>query len=172
VLGISVGFRHTVACTVKGVYTFGMGAYGELGHGERSDYRGSLPRRVQALTGRTVVGAAANEAHTVVWTATGELYTCGRGLQGRLGLGVRAGSGGQETPTPLILPLSPLLLGRQENELEPMRVEALVEEWVVGAAAGKEFTVVWTRGGPLCASVAPGRSARSSLGSVVVIVVV
>jgi len=48
-----------------------------------------VPRLVEALTGKTVVGAAAaagrRSSHTAVWTKAGDIYTFGRGFNGQLG---------------------------------------------------------------------------------------
>jgi len=46
-----------------------------------------VPRLVQALAGKKVVGATAGYSHTSVWTDEGELFTFGDGNFGRLGHG-------------------------------------------------------------------------------------
>ena len=45
-----------------------------------------MPRLVEALAGKKVVGASAGEHHTAVWTDAGELFTFGKGNYGRLKL--------------------------------------------------------------------------------------
>ena len=70
--------------------------------------------------GKKVVGAAASNDHTAVWTEAGELFTFGSGLSGRLGH------------------------GGEENVLAPRLVDALAGLNVIGASAGVTHTVVWT----------------------------
>jgi RCC1 and BTB domain-containing protein len=103
------------------VYTFGRGRSGPLGHGGPGDEL--VPRVVEALAGKKVVGASAGSGHTVAWTESGEVYTFGFGTFGNLGHG---GHG---------------------NERVPRVVEALAGKKVVGAAAGGSHTVAWTEGG-------------------------
>ena len=66
VLMVSCGTFHTVVATEGGgVYTFGFGEYGQLGHG---DEEGQLaPRRVPAagFNGERIVMVAAGNLHTV-----------------------------------------------------------------------------------------------------------
>jgi len=57
------------------VFTFGLGHHG----GEQREF---VPRLVEALVGKKVVGAAASADHTAVWTDAGEVFTFGRGLYG------------------------------------------------------------------------------------------
>jgi len=124
VVGASVGAFHTAVWTDAGeLFTFGHGNFGSLGHGgEESEL---VPRLVEALSGKKVVGASGGRFHTAVWTETGELFTFGNGGNGRLG---HAG---------------------EQNEPVPRLVEALVGKKVVGAATGDNHTVVWTEGGEL-----------------------
>jgi alpha-tubulin suppressor-like RCC1 family protein len=62
-----------------------------------------VPRLVEALAEKKVIGAAAGGDHTAVWTETGELFTFGNGYSGQLGH------------------------GREEEELVPRLVATLVE---------------------------------------------
>jgi len=98
-----------------------------MGHGVEGIGEGKevLPRLVEALAGNKVIGAAAGQFQTVVWTDAGELFTCGQGGKGVLGH------------------------GGEDNELLPRLVEALVGKKVIGAAAGSWHTVVWTEAGEL-----------------------
>ena len=64
-------------------FTFGWGGSGRLGHGE-GQYA-PVPRLVEALSGKKVVGAAAGDEHTALWTNEGELFTCGHGHLGGWG---------------------------------------------------------------------------------------
>ena len=84
-----------------------------------------MPRLVEALVGKTVIGAEAGGLHTAVWTEAGELFTFGHGDGGRLGH------------------------GGDEVELVPRLVEALSGQKVIGAATGHYHTAVWTEAGEL-----------------------
>jgi len=55
--------------------TFGSGFNERLGHGGQQNEL--VPRLVEALAGKTVIGAAVGENHTSVWTDAGELFTFG-----------------------------------------------------------------------------------------------
>ena len=132
VIGVSAGGCHTVAWTdidAGELFTFGKAyfhaaiSYGMLGHGVQEDER--LPRLVEALGGKKVIGAAAGTGHTAVWTEAGELFTFGHGGDGTLGH------------------------GGIQNELVPTLVEAMAGENVIGAAVGEGHTVVWTDEGEL-----------------------
>ena len=93
VMGASAGATHTVVWTEGGeVFTFGHGNDGQLGHGGTGDEL--VPRMVESLAGKKVMGAAAGGAHTVAWTA-GEVYTFGSGRHGNLGHG---GTGNETVP--------------------------------------------------------------------------
>ena len=57
----------------------------ELGHGGAGAEL--VPRMIEALGGKKLVGAAAGRLHTVVWTDEGELFSFGHGEYGKLGHG-------------------------------------------------------------------------------------
>jgi alpha-tubulin suppressor-like RCC1 family protein len=84
VVSTATGSMHTVVLTASGaVFTFGHGAYGELGHGPYNDELS--PRWVEALAGHRVVRIAAGTFHTVVLTASGAVLTFGYNQFGQLG---------------------------------------------------------------------------------------
>jgi alpha-tubulin suppressor-like RCC1 family protein len=86
VIGVRRQVMHTAVWTEEGeLFTFGHGYVGRLGHGGYQEER--VPRLVEALVGKKVIGAAAGDNHTAVWTATGELFALGRGGSGHLGHG-------------------------------------------------------------------------------------
>ena len=119
VVGAAAGYYHTAVWTDEGqLFTFGSGYSGTLGHG--GDQNELVPRLVETLVGKNVIGASAGDYHTAVWTDEGELFTFGHGGSGRLGHG-----------------------GRQ-NEHVPRLVDALAGKKVIGVAAGEYHTVVWT----------------------------
>jgi len=67
------------------VYSWGRGEDGQLGIGDTSDQ--DEPTYVDALRGVGVKQIACGSGHTVVLTGDGEVYTWGRGDDGRLGHG-------------------------------------------------------------------------------------
>jgi len=99
------------------LFTFGRGEESQLGHGGEENER--VPRLVEALVGKQVVGATAGGDHTAVWTEAGELFTFGLGEYG------------------------------QNRDFVPRLVNALAGKKVVGAAVASQHTVVWTDAGEL-----------------------
>ena len=86
VCAAACGDYHSAIVTADGeLYTFGIGEYGVLGHG--NDERCARPRRVDALAGEAVTSAACGWRHTACLTAAGRLYTWGHGGYGQLGHG-------------------------------------------------------------------------------------
>lgn len=70
VSAVAVGTHHGVLVASEGaVYTWGVGACGQLGHGD-ADGR-SEPTLVAALRGSVAVQVAAGHAHTLVLTKVG-----------------------------------------------------------------------------------------------------
>ncbi|XP_064183185.1 retinitis pigmentosa GTPase regulator b [Anguilla rostrata] len=86
VLQVACGGGHTVALTEDDVYTFGLGQFGQLGHGTFTS-ESPLPRAVEHFRKGRVKHAACGENHTAVITDKGLLYTFGDGRHGKLGLG-------------------------------------------------------------------------------------
>ena len=86
VLVVACGIVHTAVLTeCGGVYTFGAGWLGQLGHGNKEDQH--EPRRVPATSfnDERVVMLAAGFSHTVALSEEGRVYTWGRGGSGQLG---------------------------------------------------------------------------------------
>ncbi|EAL38855.3 AGAP011823-PA, partial [Anopheles gambiae str. PEST] len=78
--------RHVLALASSGdVYSWGSGDGGRLGHGDTSAKE--LPTRIAALADRQVTGVFCGSSYSAAITASGELYTWGRGTYGRLGHG-------------------------------------------------------------------------------------
>ncbi|XP_078514391.1 X-linked retinitis pigmentosa GTPase regulator isoform X2 [Lissotriton helveticus] len=86
VIMVACGGGHTVALTENDVCTFGLGQYGQLGHGTFI-FETSEPKTVDALKKLKVCSIACGENHTAVVTDRGLLYTFGDGRHGKLGLG-------------------------------------------------------------------------------------
>eukprot|EP01087_Luapelamoeba_hula_P006210 TRINITY_DN1629_c0_g2_i2.p1 TRINITY_DN1629_c0_g2~~TRINITY_DN1629_c0_g2_i2.p1 ORF type:complete len:1654 (-),score=167.20 TRINITY_DN1629_c0_g2_i2:56-4594(-) len=90
---VAAGAQHTLAVAVaagglktRGVYSWGCGASGQLGHGDRTDR--FLPRLVKDIAKmHKIIQVAAGWAHSLFLTEMGVAYSCGHGEQGQLGLG-------------------------------------------------------------------------------------
>ncbi|KAG2456459.1 HERC2 ligase, partial [Polypterus senegalus] len=110
-VAVNSGGKHCLALSSEGeVYSWGEAEDGKLGHGNRSPC--DRPRVVESLRGIEVVDIAAGGAHSACITATGELYTWGKGRYGRLGH------------------------GDSEDQLKPKLVEALQGYRVIDVACG------------------------------------
>ncbi|KAK1876774.1 X-linked retinitis pigmentosa GTPase regulator [Dissostichus eleginoides] len=83
---VSCGGGHTVALTEGDVFTFGLGQFGQLGHGTFI-FESRLPRRIEHFKKGRVCHVTCGENHTAVITDGGLLYTFGDGRHGKLGLG-------------------------------------------------------------------------------------
>ncbi|XP_062902900.1 probable E3 ubiquitin-protein ligase HERC3 isoform X1 [Mobula hypostoma] len=84
---ISCGDEHTAALTKNGgVFTFGAGLCGQLGHNFRNNEIN--PRRVQELMGSEVSQISCGRQHTLAFVpSSGLIYAFGRGNRGQLGSG-------------------------------------------------------------------------------------
>lgn len=83
---IACGHNITIALTTSGhVFTMGSNAYGQLGNPQAD---GKLPCLVQdKLVGEFVENIASGDFHVAVLTSRSEVFTWGRGANGRLGHG-------------------------------------------------------------------------------------
>uniref|UniRef100_G1KTS1 Inhibitor of Bruton tyrosine kinase n=1 Tax=Anolis carolinensis TaxID=28377 RepID=G1KTS1_ANOCA len=114
---------HSVFLTQKGqVYTCGHGQGGRLGHGDEQTCL--IPRLVESLLGHQCSQVAAAKDHTLVLTEDGCVYTFGLNTFHQLG----------------VLPPPP-------NCNVPRQVQAknLKGRTVIGVAAGRFHTVLWTK---------------------------
>ncbi|XP_022873045.1 PH, RCC1 and FYVE domains-containing protein 1-like [Olea europaea var. sylvestris] len=113
---VACGHNLTVALTTSGhVYTMGSPVYGQLGN-PQSD--GKLPSRVEGKLAKSFVDEIACGAyHVAVLTSRTEVYTWGKGANGRLGH------------------------GDTDDRSFPTIVEALKEKQVKSIACGTHFTV-------------------------------
>jgi alpha-tubulin suppressor-like RCC1 family protein len=82
---VACGAEHTVCLTEEGgVFSFGSGQYGQLGHGSKSDEQ--LPRKIIELMGTEVTQIECGKKHTLAFVPTrGRLYAFGLGGSGQLG---------------------------------------------------------------------------------------
>ena len=80
VLMVDCGANHSAVVTEEGgLWAWGCGEHGRLGHGDEEDRL--MPVRVEAerLDGAKIVSAACGAAHTAAVTEEGALYTWGKG---------------------------------------------------------------------------------------------
>ncbi|XP_037699224.1 inhibitor of Bruton tyrosine kinase isoform X2 [Choloepus didactylus] len=114
---------HSVFLSQKGqVYTCGHGPGGRLGHGDEQTCL--IPRLVEGLSGHNCCQVAAAKDHTVVLTEDGCVYAFGLNIFHQLGI---------------IPPPSSCNVPRQ------MQAKYLKGRTVIGVAAGRFHTVLWTR---------------------------
>ncbi|XP_024190587.1 PH, RCC1 and FYVE domains-containing protein 1 isoform X2 [Rosa chinensis] len=112
---VACGQSLTVALTTTGhVYTMGSPVFGQLGIPQAD---GKLPRRVEGkLMKNFVEEIACGAYHVAVLTSRTEVYTWGKGANGRLGL------------------------GDTEDKFSPTLVEALRDKQVKSIVCGTNFT--------------------------------
>ncbi|KAG6679170.1 hypothetical protein I3842_14G116700 [Carya illinoinensis] len=112
---VGCGHGITVALTTSGhVYTMGSSVYGQLGNPQAD---GKLPARVEGKLSKSFVEEIACGAyHVAVLTSRAEVYTWGKGANGRLGH------------------------GDIDDRNSPTLVEALRDKQVKGITCGTHFT--------------------------------
>mmetsp|Transcript_12295 Transcript_12295/g.23892 ORF Transcript_12295/g.23892 Transcript_12295/m.23892 type:complete len:561 (-) Transcript_12295:219-1901(-) len=117
VSSVVCGSGHTVVLSKDGeVYTWGRGDDGRLGHGDQGWKH--EPRLVTAIKSKVVAQVTCGSYHTAAVTDTGELYTWGGGMYGKLGH------------------------GNENGHSIPRKVEALKDKCVIQVACGSRHTVV------------------------------
>ena len=126
---VACGAGHTLALAGGGaVFSFGLGAFGATGHGDRADRHAPC-----CVEGLRVVGAthvSAGENHSAALSAGGEVYVWGRGEHGQIGRGEAPSE-----PAP--------------DALVPARVSALVDANITCAqiaCGGDHALALTTRG--------------------------
>ena len=86
VVAVSAGGVHNLVITADGgVWSWGTGDFGKLGHGDRQ--RQLLPKKLEAFADQRVVAVSAGEHHSLARTADGAVFTWGKGEPGCLGHG-------------------------------------------------------------------------------------
>uniref|UniRef100_K3W722 B30.2/SPRY domain-containing protein n=1 Tax=Globisporangium ultimum (strain ATCC 200006 / CBS 805.95 / DAOM BR144) TaxID=431595 RepID=K3W722_GLOUD len=82
----AVSYHHSAMVTDTGeLYTFGMNDCGQLGL-DHTQHQ-STPQLVKSLESQEVTMVSCGLYHTIICTASGELYSCGKNDYGQLGLG-------------------------------------------------------------------------------------
>ncbi|XP_014678095.1 PREDICTED: E3 ubiquitin-protein ligase HERC2-like [Priapulus caudatus] len=121
---VACGSSHSAAIISNGdLYTWGLGEYGRLGHGDNMTQL--RPKQVKALAGQRVVQVAcgSRDAQTIALTDEGIIYSWGDGDFGKLG---RGGSEGCNVP---------------------QAVERLTGLGVVQIECGAQFSLALTKAG-------------------------
>lgn len=92
VRAVAATHAHTLLLTEDGgIHSFGIGKDGRLGHGDEADQH--WPRRIDAQRGPArghIAAIAVGFAHSLTVGETGEVFSFGWGLRGRLGQGDEA----------------------------------------------------------------------------------
>lgn len=92
VVFMNAGFTHCGAVTADGeVYMFGRGEDGALGLGKEHLKPVTVPVIVESLTGKDIYELSCSlgekHGHTLFVSKSGQVYSCGDGYKGKLGLG-------------------------------------------------------------------------------------
>ncbi|GIP09184.1 hypothetical protein J1TS5_13540 [Paenibacillus macerans] len=99
------------------VFSFGMGMYGKLGHGDTANQL--APKKIEGLSDIQAIAAGTN--HSLALTKSGDVYSFGLGLFGRLGH------------------------GDTDSQLEPKKIEGLSD--IQAIAAGDFHSLALTKSG-------------------------
>ncbi|CAL8465368.1 g4904 [Coccomyxa elongata] len=84
---VACGSNHSILISRRGeLFTWGLASSGELGHSE-TPIDLNVPRQVASLNRTRIVSVSAGGNHTLAISEAGELWACGRGRHGQLGLG-------------------------------------------------------------------------------------
>lgn len=151
---IACGDSHSIALTSLGeVYSWGAAACGQLGleeldflprDGDESPYQ-PYPSLITKLKGKKVVTVACGEAHTLILTCNGVVYSFGASNCGQLGIAV---SGSEQ---------SKIAIPRYQRENEsklvsfqpvPRLVSSLLSKKVISLACGGVHNIVVTESPP------------------------
>ena len=82
---VGAGDSHVLTATVSGeLYTWGVGFYGCLGHGDESS--SAAPKLVEKLRGERIAAASGGAFHSTAVTEDGRLFVWGKNHRGQLGL--------------------------------------------------------------------------------------
>ncbi|KAA0148231.1 hypothetical protein FNF31_07457 [Cafeteria roenbergensis] len=145
---IAAGGSHSAVITTRGaLFTFGLGSFGQLGHGSRADV--GIENRPVAQFGRVQLGGAravavaCGQLHTLVLLEDGTVRSFGNSNSGKLGYGDDTRRGDTPDTTPNIT--APVPVGGP----------------AVSVAAGKEHSAVVLADGTLRAF---GQASYGQLG--------
>merc|ERR1719461_1199390 len=81
---VSCGYNHTLVILKCGsIYSFGCGAWGQLGHGTNENIY--TPKPILALKDKKIIKCAGGGHHSVCVDVDGIVWTFGHGEYGQLG---------------------------------------------------------------------------------------
>eukprot|EP00667_Euglena_gracilis_P001027 EG_transcript_1027 len=83
VVSCAAGDNHSLVLCDDGLYSFGWGLYGQLGHGNKTNQ--PVPKKIQFFGGKEVERLAAGGSHTLVLCLDGSLFSFGDGSHLQLG---------------------------------------------------------------------------------------
>eukprot|EP01138_Halocafeteria_seosinensis_P016429 gb/GECG01016760.1/.p1 GENE.gb/GECG01016760.1/~~gb/GECG01016760.1/.p1 ORF type:complete len:1660 (+),score=233.46 gb/GECG01016760.1/:1-4980(+) len=97
IVQVSSGASHTAALTAdQQVISWGNNEMNQLGHSDDKVFR-VQPRIMRGIEGKYAVQVVCGDSHTVVLTASGEVFTCGSNAVGSTGHGEFRGNKGELT---------------------------------------------------------------------------
>ena len=118
-VSVSVGYYHSLALSADGsVWSWGHGAWGQLGHGDRQNQW--QPKKLEAFAGQRVVAVSVGDSHSLALTADGAVWSWGDGRYGQLGH------------------------GDEQDQLLPQKVEAFAGQRVVAVSVGRGHSLAIT----------------------------
>eukprot|EP01118_Nematostelium_gracile_P013110 TRINITY_DN4908_c0_g1_i1.p1 TRINITY_DN4908_c0_g1~~TRINITY_DN4908_c0_g1_i1.p1 ORF type:complete len:793 (-),score=171.07 TRINITY_DN4908_c0_g1_i1:23-2269(-) len=84
IVGVGAGQQHSIVLSADGhVYSFGLGVFGQLGHGSLADEL--YPRRIEALMNSEVQQVSCGAYYSAALTAAGRVLSWGHGEYGQHG---------------------------------------------------------------------------------------
>lgn len=134
---ISCGENFTAVLTLDGgVFTFGAGMYGQLGHGQTShEY---FPRKIPDLMGSQVTQIACGRCHTLVYVSSSKrLYSFGLGGNGQLGTSLEA-SVNSTIPTCVLIEMNNLK-NHSSNENKSLNIFNQDNLFMISAGGDQSF---------------------------------
>ncbi|KAG7392478.1 hypothetical protein PHYPSEUDO_000166 [Phytophthora pseudosyringae] len=154
----SVSYHHSAVITDSGeLYTFGMNDCGQLGL-DHTQHQ-SIPQLVKSFEGTEISMVACGLYHTLICTAAGELYSCGKNDYGQLGL---AHNRQVKAPTLVALPNEMLGIGSKIHQNVPNVVTLSANTRMVRATCGCYHTVLLSEQGQVFVF---GRNNKGQLGN-------
>ncbi|QCD84861.1 Ultraviolet-B receptor UVR8 [Vigna unguiculata] len=83
---VACGWRHTICVSTSGgLYTYGWGKYGQLGHGDFEDHL--VPHKVETLSDKFISQVSGGWRHSMALTSSGQLFGWGWNKFGQIGVG-------------------------------------------------------------------------------------
>ena len=155
VISMSCGAHHLLVVTIENgehnVYSSGVNNYGQLGHGDTETR--SVLTKIQDLVGMDITKVSAGEHFSCFVDSTGrEVYSCGRGDYGQLGITLESPKEGYFETRPCRVPIvyEPDLEDDDDPKVNCITVEDIVEEdqpIIKQISCGDRHVLVLTEGG-------------------------